>query len=41
VAPGTHQLSVRASDYQETKNEEYIGRVRPNTVTLAKSFTVR
>jgi hypothetical protein len=41
LAAGTHRLSVRASDYQETKNEEYIGHVLPNTATLTTSFTVR
>jgi subtilisin family serine protease len=41
VAPGRHRLSLRVSDYQETKNEENLGRVLPNTATLSVTFTVR
>ena len=32
--PGTHTLSVTASDYQETKNMEDVPPVLPNTATL-------
>jgi subtilisin family serine protease len=31
LAPGTHKLTLRAADYQETKNEEDVGPVLPNT----------
>jgi hypothetical protein len=31
VAPGTHELAIQASDYQEAKNMESTGPVLPNT----------
>jgi len=40
-APGTHRLSVRVSDYQESKNTENVARILPNTRTLAATFRVR
>jgi len=40
-APGTHRLSVRVSDYQESKNTENVVRILPNTRTLAATFRVR
>jgi subtilisin family serine protease len=40
-AAGRHTLSLRVSDYQETKNTENIGPVLPNTARLVASFTVR
>jgi subtilisin family serine protease len=41
LAPGTHRLTLTAADYQETKNNEDVGPVLPNTrvvhVTVAVS----
>ncbi len=39
-AQGRHTLSLRVSDYQETKNMENVARVLPNTTTLTTSFVV-
>jgi subtilisin family serine protease len=41
LSAGTHQLRVRASDYQEAKNTENVARILPNTRTLAVMFKVR
>ena len=41
LAPGSHRLSVQASDYEESKNMEDVGPVLPNTRTLQTSFVVR
>ena len=41
IAPGRHTLSLRVSDYQETKNMENVSHVLPNTTTLTKTFAVR
>jgi subtilisin family serine protease len=41
LAPGTHRLRLRVSDYQETKNTENVARILPNTRTLTTTFTVR
>jgi hypothetical protein len=41
VAPGTHRVSVSASDYQETKNMEDVGPILPNTRTVAATVVVR
>ena len=41
VAAGSHQLTVRASDYEESKNNENVGPVLPNTRTLATTVVVR
>ena len=38
---GRHQLVVRSSDYQETRNMEDVPRILPNTRELRASFTVR
>jgi hypothetical protein len=38
---GTHQLVFTASDYQETKNNENMSSVTPNTRTLRTTFSVR
>jgi subtilisin family serine protease len=38
---GRHSVSVRAADYQETKNTEDIGPVLPNTRTLTTAVTIR
>ena len=40
VSRGTHELTFRASDYQETKNMENVGPVLPNTRTLKTTFVV-
>ncbi len=40
-ASGTHRLSVRVSDYQESKNTENVARILPNTRTLTSTFRVR
>jgi subtilisin family serine protease len=37
---GTHRLVVRVSDYQETRNNENVPRILPNTRTLSLSFRV-
>jgi subtilisin family serine protease len=41
LGTGTHRLTVRASDYEESKNMEDVGPVLPNTHTLATTFVVR
>jgi subtilisin family serine protease len=38
---GRHQLRMRISDYQETKNTENVARILPNTRILTATFTVR
>jgi subtilisin family serine protease len=38
---GTHRLTVVAADYQETKNMENSGPVRPNTRTFQATIVVR
>ncbi|MBD0337689.1 MAG: S8 family serine peptidase [Thermoleophilia bacterium] len=37
---GTHRLVLRVSDYQETRNNENVSRILPNTRTLSFSFRV-
>jgi hypothetical protein len=41
LAPGTHRLLLRISDYQEAKNTENVARILPNTRTLSTLVTVR
>ena len=41
LGPGTHRVSVTASDYQETKNMEDVGPILPNTRTVQTSVVVR
>ena len=41
LEPGVHRLSVRVSDYQESKNTENVARILPNTRTLTTTFRVR
>jgi len=41
LAPGSHRLSLQASDFEESKNMEDVGPVLPNTRTLQTSFVVR
>ena len=40
-ASGSHELRVRVSDYQESRNMENVGRILPNTRVLETSFVVR
>jgi subtilisin family serine protease len=40
LASGTHELVVRASDYQETKNNENASRYLPNTAELKVSISI-
>ena len=41
LSPGRHRLTLRVSDYQETKNTENVNRILPNTRTMTAAFTVR
>jgi subtilisin family serine protease len=41
LSVGTHQLRLRASDFQESKNTENVARILPNTRTLTVTFHVR
>ncbi len=41
LAPGRHRVTVTVADYQETKNMENVGPVRPNTRTFSATFVVR
>jgi hypothetical protein len=41
LRPGRHAVIVTASDFQETKNMEDIGPVRPNTRILRTTVTLR
>ena len=41
ITGGSHELIVRAADFQETKNMENVGPVLPNTRTLKKTVAVR
>jgi hypothetical protein len=41
LAPGSHRLRIRVSDYQESKNTENVARILPNTRWLTATFTVR
>jgi hypothetical protein len=38
---GKHRLVVRVSDYQESKNNENVARILPNTRTLIATITTR
>jgi len=40
MTPGTHRISLSASDYQETKNNEDVGPVLPNTTVTTVTVTV-
>ncbi|HLK44819.1 MAG TPA: hypothetical protein VKT18_02470, partial [Acidimicrobiales bacterium] len=40
LAPGPHRVTLTASDYQETKNNEDVGPVLPNTRVLRANVTV-
>ncbi|HSF60650.1 MAG TPA: S8 family serine peptidase [Gaiellaceae bacterium] len=41
LAPGTHRIRVRVSDYQETKNTENVARILPNSRWLTATFRIR
>ncbi|MCP9484986.1 MAG: S8 family serine peptidase [Gaiellaceae bacterium MAG52_C11] len=41
LARGRHSLVLQLSDYQETRNNENVLRILPNTAFLRTSFTVR
>jgi subtilisin family serine protease len=41
LAPGRHTLSLRVSDYQESKNTENVARILPNTRAITVTFRVR
>jgi subtilisin family serine protease len=41
IFPGTRHISVTASDFQETKNMEDVGRILPNTRTQQATVVVR
>ena len=41
ATPGRHRLVLTVADYQETKNNEDVGPVLPNTSTLRSAVTVR
>ena len=41
LARGTHRLVLQVSDYQETRNNENVLRILPNTRVLRASFVVR
>ncbi|HZQ03926.1 MAG TPA: S8 family serine peptidase [Gaiellaceae bacterium] len=40
TTPGVHELRVRASDYQEAKNDEDVAAILPNTATFTASVRV-
>jgi subtilisin family serine protease len=41
LTPGRHSLSFSVADYQETKNTEDVGGIRPNTRVIGTSFTTQ
>jgi subtilisin family serine protease len=41
LSPGRHRLVLQVSDYQETRNNENVLHILPNTRRLAATFTVR
>jgi hypothetical protein len=41
LSPGVHRATLTVADYQETKNNENVLRILPNTRNLSASFTVR
>jgi hypothetical protein len=41
LSAGQHRLLLTVSDYQETKNNENVGPVLPNTRTFTATFLVR
>jgi subtilisin family serine protease len=41
LARGTHKLTLKVADYQESKNMEDVARILPNTRTVSARFVVR
>ncbi len=41
LPPGRHRLTVHVSDYQETRNNENVATILPNTRRLATTFKIR
>jgi hypothetical protein len=41
LTPGRHRLRVELADYQETRNDENVTRILPNTRALFAQVTVR
>jgi hypothetical protein len=41
LAPGRHRLRVSVADYQETRNNENVARILPNTRVVRASVTIR
>jgi subtilisin family serine protease len=41
IAPGSHRLRLRLSDYQETRNMENVPRILPNTRIFSASVRIR
>jgi hypothetical protein len=41
VTPGTHHVTLRVSDYQESKNMEDVGPILPNSRILQTTVVVR
>jgi hypothetical protein len=41
LAPGSHRLVLQVSDFQETRNNENVPRILPNTRVLRARFTIR
>jgi hypothetical protein len=41
LAPGSRRLLVQVSDYQETRNQENVPQILPNTRRLSATVVVR
>jgi hypothetical protein len=41
VARGTQRVTVRVSDYQESRNMENVGPILPNTRTFSAKIRIR
>jgi subtilisin family serine protease len=41
LAPGRHRLTLQVSDFQETRNNENVPRILPNTRVLQTTITIR
>jgi hypothetical protein len=41
ATPGSHEIVVTASDYEELKNMEDVAKIKPNTATLTRTIVVR
>ena len=41
LRPGRHTVALRASDFQEAKNDENVSAILPNTSRFTATFTVR